>query len=79
MIFQSNSNVNMLQLSCRSGTEEEYSELSQLLDDISSYSRDMVVLQTQEREAKNKEKSDKQKGEEMRKAAMELMGSMFLY
>ena len=28
---------------------------------------------------KNKEKSDKQKGEEMRKAAMELMGSMFLY
>ena len=69
----------MLQLSCRSGTEEEYSELSQLLDDISSYSRDMVVLQTQEREAKNKEKSDKQKGEEMRKAAMELMGSMFLY
>ena len=63
---------------CRSGTEEEYSELSQLLEDISSDSRDVAVLQMKEKELKKKEQSDKRKGEEVRKAEMELLGSKCL-
>ena len=58
--------------------EEEYSELSQLLEDISSDSRDVAVLQMKEKEVKKKEQSDKRKGEEVRKAAMELLSSKCL-
>ena len=57
----------------RSGTEEEYDELSQLLEDISSYMRDFEELKAK----KKKEADDKRKAEDMRRAAMEGMASMF--
>ena len=51
----------------------------QLLEDTSSYSRDAVVLQMKEKESKKRKvQGDKQTGEEMRKAAMELIGSMLI-
>ena len=56
----------------RSGTEEEYTELLQLLEDIATYQHDMQVAPLKEKEAKKlKETSDRKKGVEMRKAAME--------
>ena len=63
----------------RSGTEEEYSELSQLLEDILLYRRDMADLKAREKEErKKKERGDKQQGLEMRQAAMQGMSSKFL-
>ena len=62
----------------RFGTEEEYDELSQLLEDISSYMRDFEELKAKEKdEKKKKEADDKRKAEDMRRAAMEGMASMF--
>lgn len=60
---------------CRRGTEEEYSELMQLLEDISSYMGDLATLQKKVRDSKNKD--DKQKAKEI-KAVMEklLVASM---
>ena len=67
---------------CRSSTEEEYSELHQLLEDIHSYFRDFTALkatQAAKRSARLKKlEDDKKKGEEMRRAAMEGIRSMFL-
>lgn len=64
---------------CSSGTEEEYSELHQLLEDISSYMKDfraMRAAQAEERAALLiKAEEDKRKAEEMRRAAMEGMSS----
>lgn len=62
----------------RHGTEEEYSELTQLLEDISSYLRDRVHQKNKGKESK-KECEDKMKTEEMRKAAMEGMSSKVLW
>lgn len=63
----------------RSGTEEEYSELVQLLEDISTYQRDMQTAIVQQKEKKKqKEMSDKSIGEEMRKAAMESLSRKFV-
>ena len=57
-----------------SGTEEEYSELTQLLQDIADYQRDLQDAQLKEREAKKlKEVNDKTVAEEMRKSAMETL------
>lgn len=57
-----------------SGTEEEYSELSQLLQDIADYQRDVEAAKSKEREARKlKELNEKAAGEEMRKSAMETM------
>ena len=65
----------LLPFACRSGTEEEYSELHQLLEDISSYLKDfnaVRVAQAAERASQlKKAEEDKRKGEEMRRAAME--------
>ena len=62
-------------ITCRSGTEEEYTELNQLLEDISSYMKDFTALraaQVAKRAVQlKKAQEDKQKGEEMRRAAME--------
>ena len=61
---------------CRSGTEEDYrySELTQLLEDIYTYRRDIQAALNKEKETKKrKEWDDKQMGEEMRKSAMETM------
>lgn len=56
----------------RSGTEEEYSELVQLLEDISTYQQDMQeAILKQKEEKKQKETNDRNIGVEMRKAAME--------
>lgn len=64
---------------CSSGTEEEYSELQELLEDVSSYLRDLEDIRAAEAEVKaaklRKIEADKQKGEEMRRAAMEGMPS----
>ena len=60
----------------RSGTEEEYGQLSQLLEDIYTFRKDSVEMQKKERESKKqKEKDDKRKAEEMRDAAMVGLGS----
>ena len=61
----------------RSGTEEEYSELEQLLEDIVSYNKDFVYAKEVKKEMhKKKDEEDKQKGIEMRQAAMEGQTSM---
>ena len=56
----------------RSGTEEEYTELHQLLEDILIYQRDFAAIKAEEQKSTvQKRNADKRKGEEMRKAAME--------
>jgi hypothetical protein len=71
----------ILFLNTRSGTEEEYGELSQLLDDILTFRRDMKEIK--EREAmekekkKNKEIEDRNAGIEMRRKAMEGLASKY--
>ena len=60
----------------RSGTEEEYGELSQLLESIIIFRRDFAELKSKEKEMKKKkEEDDRKKAEEMKKAAMEGMAS----
>ncbi|XP_068743269.1 DNA ligase 1-like isoform X2 [Montipora capricornis] len=63
----------------KSGTEEEYSELSQLLQDISTYRRDMeenkAKTSKEKEQKKKKEREDKKMGEEIRKKAMEGLAS----
>ena len=65
----------ILWITKRSGTEEEYSELSQLLQDISTYRRDMEEYKAKTAkdkvQKKKKEREDKKMGEEIRKKAME--------
>ena len=63
----------------RSGTEEEYTELQQLLEDISAYNTDFQAHREEEQKlAVLKKTDDKKRSEEMRKAAMEGMSSMFI-
>ena len=63
-----------------SGTEEEYSELSQLLQDISDYQRDLQAAKLKERESRKlKELNEKAAGEEMRKSAMETMARKYYH
>ena len=59
-------------LAGRSGTEEEYTELHQLLENISSYMHDFQEKKKrgETRAAALKRANDKRKGEEMRNAAM---------
>ena len=63
----------------RSGTEEEYSELQQLLHDIHAYRRDRLELENKQREKQEKEKTEKEKGEQMRAAAPVGMASEFVF
>ena len=42
----------------RSGTDEEYGELTQLLEDISTYMRDFEELKTKEKDEKKKKEAD---------------------
>lgn len=59
---------------CSSGTEEEYTELTRLLEDISVYQRDMQAAMLKEKEnKKEKEQASKKLGEDMRLSAMETM------
>ena len=48
----------MLQLMCiyRSATEEDYTELNQLLEDISVYTRDFSLAQVEKKEVKAKKR-----------------------
>ena len=68
---------------CSSGTEEEYSELQQFLEDISSYMRDFRAIRAAQAEERAalliKVEEDKRKAEEMRCAAMEWMSSGLLF
>ena len=60
----------------RSGTEEEYDELSQLLDGIISFRRDFAEQKEMEKELKKKkEEDDRNKAEIMKNAAMARMAS----
>ena len=54
----------------RSGTEEQYNEIHQLLDDIRAYIDD---LQQQSKKGKKKDEKDKQKATEFRDKAMETL------
>ena len=58
----------------RSGTEEEYGELNQLLESITSYRRDFSELRNNEK-AERKEEDDKNRAVTMKIAAMERMAS----
>ncbi|XP_044167220.1 uncharacterized protein LOC122951267 [Acropora millepora] len=56
----------------RSGTEEEFTEIQQLCEDILVYRRDMIEIRKIEKESRmRKDQEDKRKGEEMRQAAVE--------
>jgi hypothetical protein len=60
----------------RSGTEEEYNQLAQLLEDIWTYRRDMEDLKMKEKEEKSrKEELKNKKGQGMRAAAFNKMCS----
>ena len=62
----------------RSGTEEDYTELSELLEDISVYQRDFAILKEEEKKKESEKKDDdKRKGEQMRQAAMEGVARRF--
>jgi hypothetical protein len=65
----------------RSGTEEEYTELQQLLEDVSTYKRDIQELKDTKAKGrakrKEKEKEKVEKGLEMREAALIGMTSKF--
>lgn len=69
--------VHLYNVTSRSGTEEEYTELQQLLQDIEVYTRDIAAVRDHQKESsRKKDEEDKKKGEEMRKAAMEGLSSM---
>lgn len=64
----------------RSGTEEEYGELHQLLESITSYRRDFAELKNKEKELKKKkEEDDRKRAETMKIAAMQRMASKCIY
>ena len=68
--------LNVAMLTFRSGTEEDYNELSQLLEGIISFRRDFAEQKEIEKEQKRKkEEDDRNKGEVMKNAAMTRMGS----
>ena len=63
-------------LSESSGTEEDYTELHRLLEDILTYRRDVAEMKEKEKDARRlKEEQDKKMGEEMRLAAIQGMNS----
>ena len=60
----------------RSDTEEEYTELDQLCEDISTYKRNIAELKSQQKEAKKKkEEEDRRKADDVRKTAVERLAS----
>jgi hypothetical protein len=55
----------------RSGTEEDYSELSQLLEDIVTYKEDIQNARIKEKEAKmQKEEENREQALQMHEAAL---------
>ena len=68
--------IYVLLLIARSGTEEEFTELSSLLEDIITYRRDMATIIKNDKELKKKkDQEDKIKGEKMRQAALSGLAS----
>ena len=64
----------------RSGTEEEYSELVQLLQDIHTYQRDAQIALVKEKEKeKETKRSEKVVAEEMRKSEMETLAGKCIW
>lgn len=60
----------------RSGSEEEYSKLEQLCEDIITYRWDLAEMKEKEKEAKKrKDENDRKKAEETRQAAVERLAS----
>lgn len=60
----------------RSGSEEDFNELQQLLEDIYTFKRDEEELRQRKKEdKKQKEKEDHQKAIDMRSAALSGMNS----
>ena len=58
----------------RSGTEEDYNELNQLMEDAASYLTDMQKEEVSKKITKKaKDDEDKQKGIELRDAAMKTL------
>jgi len=63
----------------KSGSEEEYTQLNQLLENIYTYRKDLQEVKTKEKEnKKQKEKEDQQKGLEMWAAALTGMAGKLL-
>ena len=60
----------MISIICRSGSEEDFSELNQLLEDINIYMRDLAVVQVDKKCDARRKEEDRKRGEEMRQAAM---------
>ena len=64
--------------SIRSGTEEEVTELMEVLEDIVSYESDCCLIKEAEKLAAiEKRKIEKEAGQNLRKAAMERLSSMY--
>ncbi|CAB4023044.1 Hypothetical predicted protein [Paramuricea clavata] len=62
-------------IATRSGTEEDYGELSQLLEDISTYRRDCIEAKQIQKERKmKKEEADRKQAEHIRNSAMGNLG-----
>lgn len=61
----------------RSGTEEQFTELAQMLEDIQTYQRDFEEKKECERRlAQDKRIEEKRKGEEIHQVAMQRLSSM---
>ena len=72
--------AHLYNVTSRSGTEEQYTALQQLLEDISQYMKDFAAArELQKGVSKKKVDEDKKKGEEMRKAVMEGQASIYIY
>lgn len=77
---QAHPNYNNVHVYYRSGTEEEYDELAQLLQDILDYQNDFEERRAEEHKSvTNRKSADKKKGQDMRKAALEGMSSMLIF
>ena len=61
----------------RSGTEEDFNELQQLLEDIYKCKRDQDELKQREKNKKHMEQEEHQKALAMRSAALSGMASKF--
>lgn len=62
-------------LSWRSDTEEEFTELNQLCEDILAVRRDTAELKMKEKQDNKKKEEDRKKGEDMKKTAVERLAS----
>lgn len=70
---------NICYISDRSGTEEEFTELNILLEDITVFRRDFEEAKELEKEIKRKKvEEDEKRGHDMRQAALAGMAGLYL-